>query len=342
MKSFFCLLLAISAVLSLNTPTPELISAEKIWDEGDHSAFTDLVFFNGVWYCTFRESNEHVGGSDGVIQIIYSADGTTWEKGPTFAEAGVDLRDPKLSITPDGRLMLLLGGTIYTKEGTYVTRQPRVAFSEDGHTFSPIEKIMEPEDWLWRVTWHEGKAYGVSYRGLENEWIATLYESEDGIHYSAIKQLDVPDFPSEATIRFQENGDMIVLIRRGKTAWIGKSAPPFQEWTWQDTNQYRFGGPNFVILNDGSMWATGRGLYINEKLEVSQTTMLGKMSETGIEKVFDLPSGGDDTSYPGMVYQDGILWISYYSSHEGKTSIWLAKVKINLSVEHDMVRALNP
>jgi len=40
-----------------------------------------------------------------------------------------------------------------------------------------------------------------------------------------------------------------------------------------------------------------------------------------------LPSGGD-TSYPGLVWHDGLLWVSYYSSHEGKTSVYLAKVKL--------------
>jgi len=48
----------------------------------------------------------------------------------------------------------------------------------------------------------------------------------------------------------------------------------------------------------------------------------GKLSE-----FLRLPSGGD-TSYPGMVLHDGILWVSYYASHEGKTSIYLAKVRI--------------
>jgi hypothetical protein len=28
------------------------------------------------------------------------------------------------------------------------------------------------------------------------------------------------------------------------------------------------------------------------------------------------------------VYRDGMLWVSYYSSHEGKTSIYLARVKV--------------
>ena len=48
----------------------------------------------------------------------------------------------------------------------------------------------------------------------------------------------------------------------------------------------------------------------------------GKLTE-----FLKLPSGGD-TSYAGLVLHDGLLWVSYYSSHEGKTSIYLAKVKL--------------
>jgi len=40
-----------------------------------------------------------------------------------------------------------------------------------------------------------------------------------------------------------------------------------------------------------------------------------------------LPSGGD-CSYAGLAWFEDLLWVSYYSSHEGKTSIYLAKVKL--------------
>jgi hypothetical protein len=40
-----------------------------------------------------------------------------------------------------------------------------------------------------------------------------------------------------------------------------------------------------------------------------------------------LPSGGD-TSYAGLVHHGGLLWVSYYASHEGKSSIYLAQVEI--------------
>ncbi len=47
---------------------------------------------------------------------------------------------------------------------------------------------------------------------------------------------------------------------------------------------------------------------------------------TGVKRfrrLLELPSGGD-TSYPGFLLKDHTLWVSYYSSHQGKTAIYLA------------------
>ena len=54
--------------------------------------------------------------------------------------------------------------------------------------------------------------------------------------------------------------------------------------------------------------------------------MRGPKSGT-LTPALKLPSSGD-TSYAGMVWHDERLWVSYYSSHEGKTSIYVAKVKL--------------
>jgi hypothetical protein len=40
-----------------------------------------------------------------------------------------------------------------------------------------------------------------------------------------------------------------------------------------------------------------------------------------------LPSGGD-TSYPGMVELGGEVWMSYYTSHEGKSAISFARLAV--------------
>jgi hypothetical protein len=46
-----------------------------------------------------------------------------------------------------------------------------------------------------------------------------------------------------------------------------------------------------------------------------------------LEEALALPSSGD-TSYARLVFHQGFLLVSYYSSHEGKASIYLAKVKL--------------
>src|SRR5262249_12194884 len=129
---------------------------------------------------------------------------------------------------------------------------------------------------------------------------------------------------TEATLTFGGD-DLYCLQRRDgspNSAMLGKSKPPYTEWEWKDLGVY-FGGPNFIKLPDGSWWACGR---LIEKGKPQ--TVLCRLDVTAgkLEPVVRLPSGGD-TSYPGMAWHDGELWISYYSSHEAKTSIYLARVK---------------
>jgi hypothetical protein len=42
--------------------------------------------------------------------------------------------------------------------------------------------------------------------------------------------------------------------------------------------------------------------------------------------VSKFPPGGD-TSYLDLVWYNDLLYVSYYSSHQGKTSIYLAQIK---------------
>ncbi len=300
-----------------------IISVEKIWDAAPHNAFTDLIRYQGNWFCTFREGEGHVGRGDGKIRVLISASGTNWSSAALLSEPGVDLRDPKLSITPDNRLMLVLGGSVY--EGrTLKSRQPRVSFSTDGKNWSAPQRVAAEGDWLWRVTWHKGRAYGIAYTASG----AKLLASDNGLDYRLVTELAVPDYPNEATVRFLKNDDCVALVRREKSdkqAWIGRSSPPYTNWQWHPAGM-QIGGPNFLVLENGAMVASGRQ-YRNEKSPDSKT-FVGRMDLNSVQPDLILPSGGD-CSYPGLVFDHGCLWVSYYSSHEGKTSIYLAKVKLD-------------
>lgn len=312
-------------VLTSFAAEPEFLSVRKIWDQGGHNAFTDLIRFQDKWFCCFREGDQHVGG-DGKLRILESADGETWKSAALLTEAGIDLRDPKLSITPDGRLMMVAGGSIYGGTKKLQGAQPRVSFSKDGRDWSPTQSVLQEGEWLWRVTWYEGKAYGVSYpisvkTNAPNAF--KLYRSSDGLDWQLVTALEVSGRPNETTVRFLRSGEALMLVRREADdfgGWIGVSKPPYSDWKFAKT-PVRLGGPDFIELPDGSLVAGSRD-HSKGKVQFS----LFRMTRDSLQPVFTLPSGGD-CSYPALVWHDGLLWVSYYSSHEGKTSIYLAKVK---------------
>src|SRR5690606_2288494 len=119
------------------------------------------------------------------------------------------------------------------------------------------ERIMREGDWLWRVTWHEGRCYGVSYH---TDGALFLVSSADGRQYELITEWYLQGFANETTLRFEDDGTMIALVRRDgdpAEAFIGQSEPPYTTWTWSKAD-HKIGGPEFIILPDGTMWASGR------------------------------------------------------------------------------------
>ncbi len=332
----FTAVVAFAAPASLAAQTqpsknePRLVAVKQIWDAGHHNAFTDLIRYKGRWYCTFREGEAHVGG-DGTIRVLESRDCQQWASAALLSETGVDLRDPKLSITPDNRLMLMLGGSVYEGQ-RLLERQPRVAFSKNGRSWTTPQRVLEKGEWLWRVTWHKGRAYGISYNtspqpgAKEPDWTVKLVESDDGVSFRVVTRLAIPGKPNEATVRFLKNGDAVALVRReapGAQAWIGTSKAPYTDWTWAEAGM-KIGGPNFLILRGDRMIASGRQY---NPAPVKAKTFVGAMSLESVTPELILPSGGD-CSYPGMVWHKDTLWLSYYSSHEGRSKIYLAQVKL--------------
>ena len=303
-----------------------VIEAKKIWDQAPHNAFTDLTRWRGQWVCAFREGKGHAGDV-GKLRILFSADGGQWESNGLLAMNGYDLRDAALAVTPDDRLLVLGGAqqnlTSGRSTGTFVS------FADQPGQYSSPQLVLSPGRWLWRVTGQHDKAYGVRYPQPVGKPFSSLHVTDDGLHYETIQaELLGEGRPSEARVRFADDGSAYCLHRRDagdKHAYWGVSKPPYQHWKWTSTGMY-FGGPNFIQLPSGH-WVGGGRRHTEDGARTSLTSIdpvRGVMTP-----LVDLPSGGD-TSYPGMVWNDGKLWMSYYASHEGKTSIYLAQITFDL------------
>lgn len=305
--------------------SPRLLSLTKVWGRADHSAFTDIIEFKGSYFLIFRESTDHAADIDGTIRVLKSSDGQTWNSVAHLEVPNIDLRDPTISITPDDRLQINSGGSIYIN-GELTRLNSFVSFSDDGTTWSIPEKVIDGK-WLWRLTWNDKVGYGITYEisdysDLKKPWYATLYKTADGIHYEVVTDLHLTQQPSEATIRFQKDGTAVALMRSGR-GLIGHSSPPYTDWVWHELLMH-LGGPNFVILPSGLMWGSARILKAEES-QLKAYTVVAKMTLESFKTELQLPSGGD-TGYPGLLFKNGVLWVSYYSSHEGKSQIYLAKV----------------
>lgn len=327
----YCLLVVLfflSSCTSQDVQKDEKVIIQRITNDKErHQAFTDLVYFDNQFFLTFRESDKHDFGNNGVIKLMSSKNGKKWTLIKEFNFPGIDLRDPKFAVNGDDLLIYIHGSTYENKK--------IVAFSDYLSRYSSkwdkVENVVLDnkqltkyivkgnEAWPWRVTWHNNKAYVFGYNGLD---IFGLYKSEDGLFFKNHKTYSNVAVPCESTIRVNEKGEFYALTRR---IW---SSAVFQKYN-SDTNELsmigvlpfvNFGGPNFLFLNEKKIiFAGGRGRVILGVYDL----------ETNESSIF-MEFGGGDCSYPGMVIKDDVLWLSYYSSHETQNgaSIYVAEIQL--------------
>jgi hypothetical protein len=298
-----------------------LVDVRKIWDAAPHNAFTDLARFQNRWFCVFREGKAHVS-PDGALRVISSTNGVNWESAALITSANADLRDAKITVTPEYRLML--SGAAALHQPATAKHQSRAWFSRDGYEWSKPYEIGDPNFWLWRVTWHDKIAWCMAYETTEKS--TRLYRSKDGKKFSQVLDKAFAEgAPSESTLLFLKDDTCLCLLRRDKEApsgQLGVALPPYKKWEWRDLG-VRIGGQNMISLPDGRIVVASR---LHDGAVRTSLLWLDPQAAK-LTEFLKLPSGGD-CSYAGLALHEGFLWVSYYSSHEGKTSIYFAKVKI--------------
>lgn len=336
-STLLLILASTSAWAQQETPEQRLgVSIEKIWDRAPHNSSTDLIWYQSHLYCSFREGTSLRPGFNGAIRVIRSKDGQNWESVALLDEPHADLRDPKLSVAPTGRLMINASAFLY--QGTTLMKvEPRVNYSdEEGKFPMAFRSVGIPDDLktgmdvMWRVTWHKGAAYSTLFHGSpagKNK--IHLMRSADGQSYAKVQTMPVPvvDAPAEATLRFLSTDAMVALIRCNTQTGTkcGVARPPYNDWTFKVTER-EFAEPDLLWLPDNLWVAAGR-----ERRGMGSAVRLCRLLQTTgtLIDYITLPGNGD-CGAPGMAVDEkrNRLLVSYHSTHEGKTAIYLATLRI--------------
>jgi hypothetical protein len=304
-----------------------------IWDAAPHNAFTDLTRWRDHWYCSFREATAH-SSYDGAARVLVSEDGRKWESAIRIAEQGVDLRDPKLCVLPDGRLLLGVGvrRQVTVSPDKWET-ESRVYLTRRDEPWTGPFKVGDPNVWMWRYVTRGEYVYSLGYakppsKAGGGETFLRLYRSRDGVKWETVTQTEAGGgFVNEAAFVFEPDERCVVLLRRegGTGGRLGLAKPPYTDWTWKELD-LRFNGPALLRLPDGRLLAGGRSKVLGSP---SAVTALGWLTTNppALTPALVLPAKGE-TGYPGLYLQDGRIWVSYYASNSGKCAIYIAELEL--------------
>lgn len=326
------------------SPEVRLTNVRRVFHNGEHNAFTDLIRYHGKFYLTFRSCPDgHMVHPTASVIIMSSDDAKQWQQVHQFQVKHRDTRDPHFLTFQDK--LFVYTGTWYSGETTIPVKDYDLnlhlgyaVWSEDGTTWQdPIMLEGTFGHYIWRVAEFGGKAYmcgrrkanfEVGPRG-EGETVQSLMlESDDGLIWRkcAMFQESKGD---ETAFQFEPDGTVVGIGRSGGApAQLLRSKPPYRDWQRQELDRF-IGGP--LLTRWGIRSVVGGRKSIAGS---PPKTSMYWLADDELHEFAELPSGGD-TSYPGFVELSPTqAVVSWYSSHEkdanGKTitAIYMADLEV--------------
>lgn len=322
-------------------PKVRVVSVRKVFDNGEHNAFTDLCRYKGRSYLTLRSCPDgHMVFSSSSIIVMVSDDTRQWQQVHRFHVPNRDTRDPHFLVFHDK--LFVYTGTWYAGEDKPAVHEINdhlgyAVWSDDGVTWHG-PKMLEGTygHYIWRAATYGGKAYlcgrrkhefvHTNSRAERDPWIeSAMLESDDGLVWRTAT-LFQEHYGDETAFQFDPDGSVLALCRSGggRNAQVCRSVAPYQTWQRIDLDRY-VGGPLLV------KWK-GHYLVGGRKTIGTAVTALYWLVDDQLQEIAELPSGGDN-SYPGFVETGpNSAALSYYSSHEkdaqGKTitAIYIAEL----------------
>ncbi|MFV0446107.1 MAG: hypothetical protein ACK5Q5_21225 [Planctomycetaceae bacterium] len=321
-------------------------NVRRVFHNGEHNAFTDLVKFHDRYYLTFRSCPDgHMVHPTASIRVLESTDLTSWTPVHQFHVEKRDTRDPHFLVFKDR--LLVYSGTWYSGETTIPPAKYDMnlhlgyaVWSDDGRDWhGPVLLEGTFGHYIWRAATDGQRAYlcgrrkrgfDVRPRGEGPEVESALLESEDGLVWRT-RSLFQTERGDETAFQLEPNGDILAVGRRGGSpAQILRSHPPYLSWDRRDLDRY-IGGP--LLTRWGDRWVVGG----RHNTKSGPRTSLCWLNGDELREFAELPSGGDN-SYPGFLeLSPTSAVVSWYSSHEngadGKpiTAIYMADLTIGES-----------
>jgi hypothetical protein len=315
---------ALAAFAQGPVPHAEIDWLDKVYSDGSHNAFTDLIQWKDHYYLCFRHGESH-GSLDGEIRVMRSADTRTWEPCGTLDTAGDD-RDPHFTATDDALYVYFGTWDLRHMDGNAPPDRQSVrsyfASTNDGVTWSKIQGIYEPDWWVWRVRYLDGRFYGIAYtayRPKPAERVMQLVVSDDGLNWTLASKIADRRQPSESDLTMLEDGSLFVVTRMQddiNEGFIWRSNPDHSEWTGETVGDIVH-SPALAKWMD-RFFVAGR----SRDSEQQSVTRVWELIDGKAVELITLPSGGD-TSYPGLIVDPNTvdaerpaLLVSWYSQHD--------------------------
>lgn len=328
-------------------PTVRVENVRRVFHNGEHNAFTDIVRWKGKFWLSFRSCPDgHNVFSSASTIVLSSDDAKTWRQVHRFAVTNRDTRDPHLLVFKD-KLFVITGAT-YAPENPAARRgvndhQGFAAWTADGAKWQGPQRLEGTYGhYVWRAAAYGGKAYLTGRRGggggdgMTDTGGASairesaLLESDDGLRWRFVSVIQKRQ-GNETALSFDSKGVLTALSRKisppesGLTVSdLSRSYPPYEEWTRQELPKFI---PGPLIAHWGDRVLIGG--------RQSGRTQLWWLIDDELVPCAVMPSSAEN-GYAGFVALDerrGLL--SYYSSHEkgpgGKsmTAIYIADLVID-------------
>ncbi|MCA9194407.1 MAG: prolyl oligopeptidase family serine peptidase [Planctomycetales bacterium] len=304
-------------------PLVRITNIRRVFHNGQHNAFTDLIQYQGRFYLAFRSCPDgHMVHPTSSIIVLASNDLRAWEKIHQFSVPLRDVRDPHF-LEFQGRLFVYTG-TWYCGETSPTTRDLNqhlgyCTYTTDGvHWSNPQMLEGTFGHYVWRASKWGDQAYLCGRRKIEfdirpkgegPDVESVMLASNDGLIWRK-HSLFQESQGDETAFQFDELGNLLAVARRGRdSAELLRSQAPYTEWQRTDLGQY-IGGP--LLTRWGQNWFVGGRM----NTPTGPRTSLSWLIDDQLFTFAQLPSDGDN-SYPGFVARDDHhATISWYSSHE--------------------------